>query len=329
LAPRQLTCAADTFDQGLFVQRVPSLANARPAERRIGWLCALIASLMLSPMAWAVPVLISGAEDNPTVQAFTTALAQQRPADSVRFAAVEQLPAPSQLPADTRLILLDTDSLDWRLKDTKGPATLVLRISRVQAHQRLGESRPPRLSLLWSDPAPMRQLQLARQLLPQAKRIGVLYDLHSEFLLSELRSAAKPLGLEIIDQAWAHPEDSQPLQHLLKNSDLLLGLDDPYLYNAQTAKSLLLSSYAQQQALLGPTAGFIKAGSLASTYSDLNDWLTIIDALLDQPPARWPRAMYPDRFKVISNPQVARSLGIEPIDDIAVASHIAQEESSQ
>lgn len=311
------------------MQRVPSLANARLADRWITWLCALIAGLMLSPTAWAVSVLISGAEDNPTVQAFTTALAQQRPADSVRFVPFEQLPVPSQLPADTRLILLDVDSLDWRLKDTRGPPTLVLRISRVQAHQRLGETRPARLSLLWSDPAPARQLQLARQLLPQAKRIGVLYDLHSEFLLGELHSAAKPLGLEIVDQVWDHPEDSQPLQQLLKNTDLLLGLDDPYLYNAKTAKSLLLSSYAQQQALLGPTASFIKAGSLASTYSDLNDWLTSIDALLDQPPARWPRAMYPDRFKVISNPQVARSLGIQPIDDNAVAAHIAKEESGQ
>jgi hypothetical protein len=310
------------------VQRVPSIANVRLADRWITGLCALFAGLLLASPAWAVPVLISGVEDTPTVQAFTTALAQQRPADNVRFTPFGELPAPSQLPADTRLILLDVDSLDWRLKDSKGPPTLVLRINRVQAHQRLGETRPARLSLLWSDPAPERQLQLARQLLPQAKRIGVLYDLHSEFLLSELHRAAKPLGLEIVDQVWANPDDNQPLQQLLKNSDLLLGLDDPYLYNAKTAKSLLLSSYAQQQAVLGPTAGFIKAGSLASTYSDLNDWLTSIDTLLDQPPARWPRAMYPDRFKVISNPQVARSLGLQPIDDNAVATHIANEESN-
>lgn len=308
--------------------RAPSIANVRLADRWITGLCALFAGLLLAAPAWAVPVLISGVEDNPTVQAFTTALTQQRPADNVRFSPLGELPAPSQLPADTRLILLDVDSLDWRLKDSKGPPTLVLRISRVQAHQRLGEIRPARLSLLWSDPAPDRQLRLARHLLPQARRIGVLYDQHSEFLLGELHRAAKPLGLEIVDQAWAHPEDSQPLQRLLKNSDLLLGLDDTYLYNAKTAKNLLLSSYARQQALLGPTAGFIKAGSLASTYSDLNDWLTSIDTLLDQPPARWPRAMYPDRFKVISNSQVARSLGLQPIDDDAVASHLANEESN-
>jgi ABC-type uncharacterized transport system substrate-binding protein len=147
--------------------------------------------------------------------------------------------------------------------------------------------------------------------------------------LREVHRAAKPLGLEIIDQPWAHPEDNQPVQTLLKSTDLLLGLDDPDLYNAQTVKNLLLSAYARQQALVGPSAGFIKAGSLASTFTDQNDWLTIINELLDQPPARWPRAMYPDRFKVISNAQVARSLGIEPINDSAVATQIAKEESSQ
>ncbi|MDB6145694.1 MAG: transporter substrate-binding protein [Pseudomonas sp.] len=311
------------------MQRVPPIADTCLADRWITRLCALLVCLTLSPTVWAAQVLLSGAEDTPIVQAFTAALAQQRPADNVRFSPVDQLPMPSQLPAETRLILLDVESLDWRLKDTQGPPTLVLRISRVQAHQRLGETRPGRLSLLWSDPPPARQLLLAQRLLPQARRIGVLYDLHSEFLLRELHSAAKPLGLEIIDQPWAHPEDNQPVQSLLKNSDLLLGLDDPDLYNAQTVKNLLLSTYARQQTLLGPTASFIKAGSLASTYTDQNEWLTIINELLDQPPARWPRAMYPDRFKVVSNPQVARSLGIEHINDSAVAAQIAKEESSR
>lgn len=284
---------------------------------------------MLSPSVWAAQVLLSGAEDSPTVKAFTAALAQRRPEDVVRFVTFDQLPTPSELPADTRLILLDLDSLNWRLKDNQGPPTLVLRISRVQAHQRLGETRPPHLSLLWSDPPLLRQLRLAQRLLPHAKRIGVLYDHHSEFLFDELLDTAKTLGLQVIGQPWPRTDDSRPLQTLLKHSDMLLGLDDPDLYNPKTVKNLLLSSYAQQQPLLGPTAGFVKVGSLASTYSDQNDWLAILDDLLDQPPARWPRAVYPKRFKVLSNRQVAHSLGIEQIDDSAIAAQLAEGESTQ
>ncbi|UZE10478.1 ABC transporter substrate-binding protein [Pseudomonas sp. B21-053] len=285
----------------------------------IGLLCSLSSS--------AVEILLTGAEDSPGVQSFTQALSELRPTDSVRFQPLASLPAPGKLPSGTRLILLDLPSLDWRLQDSQGPATLVLRISRLQARQRLNNELPNHLSLLWSDPPLERQLRLTRLILPQVRRVGVLYDRHSEFLLKELRLAAVPLGLEIVTEPWDDTNDSRPLQTLLKNSDVLLGLDDPDLYNPKTAKNLLLSSYARQMALIGPNAAFVKAGSLASTYSDQSDWLAILDDLLDRPPASWPRSLYPRQFKVLSNPQVARSLGIEQMNEASVATELAEGES--
>ena len=289
-------------------------------------LCLLVSGWLASVTTNAADILLTGVEDSAGVQSFTEALRELRPADRVRFRPLADMPLPGKLPGDTRLILLDLPSLDWRLQDAQGPATLVLRISRLQAREHLGEALPPHLSLLWSDPPLDRQLRLIRILLPQARRIGVLYDRHSEFLLKDLRLAARPLGLELVTERWDNTHDSRPLQTLLKNSDVLLGLDDPDLYNSKTAKNLLLSSYARQLALIGPNAGFVKAGSLASSYSDQNDWLVILDQLLDRPPATWPRTYYPPRFKVSSNPQVARSLGIEQINEASVATLLAEGE---
>ena len=286
----------------------------------------LLACLLFSAPAWSADILLTAAEDGAGVQAFTQALAQQRPEDHVTFTPLKDMPAPSRLPANTRLILLDLPGLDWRLQDTQGPPTLVLRISRLQAHPRLGSTQHPRISLLWSDPPLERQLRLIASILPQARRIGVLYGADSEFLLPELRQHATPLGLEIVPQLWGNINDSRPLQTLFRNSDVLLGLDDPQLYNPKTAKNLLLSSYAQQLPLVGPNAGFVRAGSLASTYSDQADWLTVLDRLLDHPPGNWPRSLYPERFKVVGNPQVARSLGIEQVDEASVAARLAEGE---
>ena len=291
---------------------------------RRGWL--LLCLIFFTIPASAAQILLTASDSNGAMLAFTEALATLRPADQVRFSRLCELPAPHQLPADTRLILLDPASLDWRLQDQRGPPTLALRISRVQARERLGEQHPAQLSLLWNDPSLVRQLRLIRAVLPQARRIGVLYSRNSEFLLPETRQAARALGLQIIAQRWDDPYDNRALQTLLNDSEVLLGLDDPALYNPSTAKSLLLSSYARQQALIGPTASFVRAGSLASTYSDEQDWLQIIDNLLDRPPARWPRAQYPQRFKVLSNPQVARSLGIEDIDESSLANRLAEGE---
>ncbi|MBC3481505.1 ABC transporter substrate-binding protein [Pseudomonas sp. SWRI59] len=281
----------------------------------------------LGPL-WASDILLVGGEDQPGIRSFVAAVESHRPQDRVRFQTTADLPRPGRLKADQRLVLLDSAALEWRLSESAGPPALAMRVSRVQAEQRLGKSRPAFLTLLWSDPPLARQLRLARYLLPQAQRIGVLYGKHSAFLLDELRHAARPLGLEIIAQDWPDPRDSRPLQYLLGNSDVLLGLDDPALYNPKTAKNLLLSSYGRQMALIGPNAGFVRAGALASTYSDQDDWLAVLDHLLDQPPARWPRSLYPARYGVSGNQQVARALGLEPIDPNAAAKALAEGEST-
>jgi len=281
----------------------------------------------LGPLS-AGEILLVGGEDQPGIRSFVAAFESHRPHDRVRFQTTANLPRPGQLKGDQRLVLLDSAALDWRLSENAGPPALAMRVSRVQAEQRLGKSRPPFLTLLWSDPPLTRQLRLARYLLPQAQRIGVLYGRQSAFLLDELRHAARPLGLEIIAQDWPDQRDSRPLQQLLGNSDVLLGLDDPALYNPKTAKNLLLSSYGRQMALIGPNAGFVRAGALASTYSDQDDWLGVLDQLLDQPPTRWPRSLYPARYGVSGNQQVARALGLEPIDPNAAAKALAEGEST-
>jgi len=289
-------------------------------------LCLLLLCLWPLGSLSASEILVVGGEDQPGIRSFATALESRRSHDKVRFQTVAELPRPSQLKADLRLVLLDSAALEWRLGEAAGPPALAMRISRVQAHQRLGKSRPAYLTLLWSDPPLARQLRLARYLLPQAQRIGVLYGEQSHFLLDELRLAARPLGLEIVAQDWPDQRDSRPLQHLLGSSDVLLGLEDPDLYNSKTAKNLLLSSYGRQMAMIGPSAGFVRAGALASTYSDQEDWLRVLDQLLDLPPARWPRGLYPTRFRVSGNQQVARALGLEPIDQKATAKALAEGE---
>ncbi|MFK8329927.1 ABC transporter substrate-binding protein [Pseudomonas sp. BJa5] len=288
------------------------------------WL--LLACLWPLGVLSASEILLTGNQDSPGVEHFVQALRERRPADTVRFVPVDELPRPARLSPNIRLILLDSASLEWRLGETAGPPALALRVSRVQAEKRLGSLRPTYLCLLWSDPPLDRQLRLARYLLPQARRVGVLYAQHSQFLVEELRRAARPLGLEIVAEAWPDPRDSRPLQTLLQHSDVLLGIDDPQLYNSKTAKNLLLSSYARQMALIGPNAGFVRAGALASTLSDQNDWLAVLDRLLDQPPGRWPRTLYPDHFSVVGNQQVARALGIEAIDPERAALALAEGE---
>ena len=302
--------------------RCPLSASRRWPGRAIGlWL--LCAVSILQP-ALAAEVILSSAEDNPSIRAFASDLARRRPQDQVSFRALAQMPTAETIPASTRLIIYGEQALDWRTRSDKGPPTLVLRIAKVQAQQRFGKRRHPGLSLLWSDPSPARQLRLVRLLMPQAKRIGVLHDEHSAFLIEELQRIAPDLGLQIVAREWPDRLDNRPLLDLLQHSDLLLGLNDDDLFNSHTAKNLLLTSYSRQRAMIGPSSSFVRAGSLASVYSDQPDWLASLDIWLDRPPASWPRSAYATYFKVIGNRQVARALGIELADDATLAQQVAE-----
>ncbi|MFR0691733.1 hypothetical protein ACLUTX_20215 [Enterobacterales bacterium AE_CKDN230030158-1A_HGKHYDSX7] len=292
------------------------------------FLTALLVGLacLFALPAQARDILLVSSEKSAALQDFAQALAQRRPNDQVHLESPESLPPAASLDGETRLLLLGSGALNWRLASHDAPPALTLLVSRVEARQVLGERDFPHLSLLWSDPPPARQLALALQLSPRPQRIGVLLGPTSEFLLEELTQAAQQLGVELVSERQTRAEDTRALRELLGRSDLLLGLDDKQLYNAQTIKGILLSAYAENRALIGPTAAFVKAGSLASSYSDQSDWLETLDTLLDEPAEQWPRSLYPERFKVQSNRQVARSLGIDLPGDADLAQRLAEGE---
>lgn len=306
----------------MIAKNPPTLLSRRAWTRRV----LLLLCLLHAPLQ-AAELLLSSAGDTRILQGFGTALASSRPQDRVRIVALNDLPPLNELPTDTRLILFGQPALAWRLNTQEGPPTLVLQVNKTQARATLGERAPANLSVLWSDPAPARQIRLAQRLQPHIKRVGVLYDAHSAFLLEEIRRAAASLGMEIVSADWPNTRDNRALLRLLHDSDVLLALADDDLFNPQTAKNLLLTSYGQQRALIGPSAGFVRAGSLASTYSDQSDWLDTLGRLLDKPPQRWPHGTYSNTFKVLGNSQVARALAVDLPSDEDLSRHLTEGET--
>lgn len=271
---------------------------------------------LLCCLSWPAyaQVIFSAERDSPAVRSFAQQLAQALPQHAIEYMPRSQLEIQPSFSTDTQLILLGPALLDWRLQlKHSAPATLMLQVSRVQAHDRLNQQQPQHLTFLWSDPPIARQIILLKTLLPSLKNIGVLYSNHSAFLLEEIELAMQAENLTLYKYYWPNSYNARSLTLLLNKTDALLGIDDAQIYNPTTIKSILISSYARKQTLIGPTAAFIKAGSLASTYSDKSDWLNALKALLQMPANIWPQSLYPSEFKVLINQQVARSLGIQSL----------------
>lgn len=182
---------------------------------------------------------------------------------------------------------------------------------------RLGD--PHRFSAIYLDQPWARQFALIRHVLPNRTRIGILLGPDSAELAASLRAAAKAAGLvAVIENAPTEADLLPALRQLLGDSEALLAVPDPTIYNKNSIQSILLTTYRQQVPLFGFSPSYVKAGALAAVYTvpeqigqqaaEMIQRLAVERAL---PPPQPPRY-----FLVGSNAQVARSLGI-PLDDDA------------
>lgn len=178
------------------------------------------------------------------------------------------------------------------------------------SYRQASAGRPRGHTALYWEPDPLLQLQLARQVLPGVRRVGVLLATPDEALLQSLQAAARQQRIELVVRRRGDGESLvHALNAVLADSDLLLALEDPAVFSPATAKTLLLTSYRHGKPVIGPGGAYVEAGSVASVAVSLADiadslaaWLAGVD------PAALPPPRYPPRYSVITNPQVARSL---------------------
>lgn len=146
---------------------------------------------------------------------------------------------------------------------------------------------------LYSDPS--LQLELVRQLFRGRQRVAVVYQA-GETWLPDWMSHWQPSGISLTFYAIKNSADlRRRLDSILMRNDVLLLAPSPQLFNASTARFLLLSSYRHNRPVVGPGAAFVKAGSIASVYADKS---AIIAAIKQQlvnwhTTKRWLNPLFP------------------------------------
>jgi putative ABC transport system substrate-binding protein len=169
-----------------------------------------------------------------------------------------------------------------------------------------------------------RQLNLVKTLVPDRRRVGVLASPAADDMVRRVASAARGRGLLIVKQTLAKPDDiSYALERLLGESEVLLALPDPTVFNSHTVYNILLSALRARQPVIGFSDAYVRAGAVAAVYStpqQLGRQAGGIAAdLLGG--AALPVPQYPRTFSVSVNSAVARALGlqIQAPEEIAAA----------
>lgn len=129
---------------------------------------------------------------------------------------------------------------------------------------------------------------------------------------SPLRSLAKKYNINIkILIVRKNDVSVRMLLNNLERNSVLLALPDPYIYNKNTAKNIILTAYHKNIPIIAYSQAFAKAGALISLYSSFDDIANQTIKVLKKNNLSNEKIFYPELFSIEINNSVARSLDID------------------
>ena len=256
-------------------------------------------------------------DNNQQVQRFQTAIKQARPQDNFKLYTYKSLPKDLSTVAIDSWLAMGAKSLAVILgrSDVKHGKRILGLFIRSDAKAKLKKLYPNKsFSLLDNTPPLTRQLALIKVLSPQIKSVAILHTQEAPVNLSEINKLASKLGLTVKTALISDPLNwGRTSLKVLKETDIVLGINDTAIYNATTIRSILMRLYRASRPLIGPDKGYVRAGAVASTYSGVKETIQSVSELLGSADV-WPTIIYNSNFNVVVNTQVARSLNINVTD---------------
>ena len=287
--------------------------------------------LLAALLVCCLPAQATIAEQYAVIMPGTSALTQQFMAslgNALPEDRIIELSVNDAVPEGTDLVItMGRQGLEARLQQPDGLPTLATYVTAESLLATAAADKP--MHALLANPKPARQVALAKLLVPGIRRIGILLTEQTQAGLPEWRQAAAQQNTDLVS-VTVDPQQNltRKLVDIITDSDILLGTDDSLIYNADNLKTILLTSYSRSKVLIGPSAPFIDAGSLTTTYSSPDDMARSTAWLIKQG-VPGSGSSYPKHFSVLSNAQVARSLGIPLPDDATLAQRLAELEHAQ
>lgn len=176
------------------------------------------------------------------------------------------------------------------------------------------------ISAIYLDQPLNRQVALFRIALPGRKRLGVIVGPESQDKLKLLQAAVRDKNTLLVTEKIESADELIPsLQRVLAESDTLLALPDPLVFNKNNVQNILLTSYRYNDPVIGYSQAYVKAGALYAVFSmpvQIGQQAgELIQQMLASKTGGIPAPQYPKYFSVSVNVQVARSLGIQMEDE--------------
>ncbi|OQY26070.1 MAG: hypothetical protein B6244_14360 [Candidatus Cloacimonetes bacterium 4572_55] len=176
-----------------------------------------------------------------------------------------------------------------------------------------------------------QELNHFQQMLPEAKRIGVLYNNnHSHEFITELTEKANSRGLEVVGiDVESSRNVPTALKQIENNIDVFWIVADPTILERNSRKQIMLFWIKKNIPIVGIAANYVKAGALycvsidsyeagqqaARMCAGVVDGLGPVDIPIESP----------NKFKVVYNSEAAGKLSIKiPVEVIQTGQSISK-----
>ena len=281
----------------------------------LGWLCSAYVQAAISvivvtseggaPMAHAAAALISelergGLARHHMLQLTAAEFAGAGPLSPKLFVALGSEAANALAAAQLRAPVL---------------CALLPRLSFERILRVHGRKPSAQFSALYLDQPLERQLELIRLALPDARRLGVLWGSESFQEASALRAAALAREFKLVEvPVILEGTFFKGLKSVLEDSDVLLALADPQVYNTGSIQNTLLTSFRARVPMVAFSPAYVRAGALLALHATPEQVGRQVAAMVGsalQGKALPAVPVYSQEFTVGVNTHVARALDLK------------------
>lgn len=159
-----------------------------------------------------------------------------------------------------------------------------------------------------------RYIKLFKVLFPDGKNLVFATTKENSKISRQVKTSSE--NLHVIYKEFLIQKNqniSQTFIRNLSNNDVLLALPNSDIYNVNSAKNILLSTYHANVPIIAYSKSFAKAGALISLYSSIDNvakkTASTVNKIFNGVPLKL-KEYYPDEFTIEINSAVARSLNI-------------------
>lgn len=194
--------------------------------------------------------------------------------------------------------------------------TVISAYTSSQAYRSILDSAPEHraahVTAIYAEPSPVIQMRLISMLYKRPVPTAVILSTKATALEPSLQRAAAQFRIPLTVQYFSAGDNLNRLLNRLVEVPVILAIPDANIYNAESFRNILVTTYRSNQAVVGFSAALVHAGALATTYSNVEDIdAQIVELVSDlESSGKLPEPQFPKYFSTIVNEEVAWSLNI-------------------